>query len=673
MNQAFHARKMLACSTAQLWDVLTGQFDLIFDDGQVVHTNAREVLYSSHFWQFHRTYQNVPLLAKHHVQSVLKEKPLNNKTHIKLLESVYWDTIKYIGLTNPLQRDRALRMIYEITNQLYNDLTIRCEDYVVSVDILDLLELIDHQGLSALLDSCDGSRESLGKVYSGTIEILNTDPSLSENSVARSIRDTTANPNQILQIVSYRGYVSDVDSYIIPTPVMRNYTIGMRSAFNIIVESCSASRSLYYSETPLENAEYFARRLHLLCMGVERLHYGDCGSQKYLIWNIRPPTYDKKGREVYKGDLPNLLGNYYLNEETGQVEAITANHKHLIGTTVKLRNSINCTHHDKHGVCMVCFGRMSENVNPSGNLGHVSSTTMTKETTQSVMSIKHIDFCSVSDGLVIGGLAQGFLAVDSDGTGYLIKKDVAIRTRMRLTLTPESCFGLTDINLVDDVRHINISRVSSVDVIGVVQNIQGLDINTPIVVSQARRNAMLTSDFLRYLKAKGWETDGAGNFIFDLTEWDFTKTVFKLPEMEYSFSQHSDQVAVMIESKMKDLQDRLKTESPSSTLTELFDLVNSKLSVNLSLLGVVVYSSMIADGRNDNFEMARNQENSSLGVAEMTIRHRSMSAVYAYEYQASQIINPRSFYKENRPDSLFDTFICPQEVVTAYKGLDFRQ
>ena len=57
-----HARKLLGFTTSQLWDVLTGEFQLQFDDGEVIQTNDKETLYSSYVWDFHRLYPNTPLL-----------------------------------------------------------------------------------------------------------------------------------------------------------------------------------------------------------------------------------------------------------------------------------------------------------------------------------------------------------------------------------------------------------------------------------------------------------------------------------------------------------------------------------------------------------------------------------------------------------------------------------
>lgn len=99
------------------------------------------------------------------------------------------------------------------------------------------------------------------------------------------------------------------------------------------------------------------------------------------------------------------------------------------------------------------------------------------------------------------------------------------------------------------------------------------------------------------------------------------------------------------------------------------DLVNSKLNVNVACLAVIIYASMIADGSNDQYGLARNSPTASLGVADKTIWCRSLSPQLAYKKQHEVVIDPRSFYLLDRPDSVFDAFIDPKSVVERYKKL----
>ena len=84
-----NARSLLAFDSIALWDILTGKFTLVFDDGELEVT-ARETLYSFYAWNLHREYPNTPLLKKHHVKTVIGDKRLGSNTHLELLGNCAW-------------------------------------------------------------------------------------------------------------------------------------------------------------------------------------------------------------------------------------------------------------------------------------------------------------------------------------------------------------------------------------------------------------------------------------------------------------------------------------------------------------------------------------------------------------------------------------------------------
>ena len=42
-----HARKVLSFPTNQLWSMITGEFEIVFDNGEVVKTHEKDLIYSS--------------------------------------------------------------------------------------------------------------------------------------------------------------------------------------------------------------------------------------------------------------------------------------------------------------------------------------------------------------------------------------------------------------------------------------------------------------------------------------------------------------------------------------------------------------------------------------------------------------------------------------------------
>lgn len=660
----FNARELASRRVEELNAELPNTFRVKFDDGMEIESTKRQVVYSAFFWTIHQQYPQTPLLFQHHVKSVLKDKPLNSSTHIQLLSNIFKSVVTAHQLHTPESQEHLLGLVYEVTNNVFNDVTKLAEEDVTSIDILDFIEVIEYPPIKAANESVQLEQEAIHHTYTTVLNVLNNDPNLSHNSLAKAIRSKMVNANQVCQCVSVRGFPTEVDGHIMPIPITSNYTSGMGKLYDFIAESRSAAKSLYFSEAPLQDAEYFARRLQLLCMVIERIHYVDCGSTKFIPWRITAPTLDEKGKVVYPGDLKFMIGKYYIDDATNQLKQITHDDPALYNQVLKIRSVVHCQHPDKHGVCEVCFGGLAKNVSRFANLGHLCAATMTQQTSQSVLSTKHLDASSVSSNIILSELAAKFFMTNRAKNAYILKKDWKDRN-IQIVVNRDEAFGLTDIQNIDDVENINPLRVSSIEFIDIVYKEKGEEMTIPLAISQENRYAMLTTDFLRYLKLHRWDTDSRNNFVFNLHDWDFSLPVFQLPEMEYSYSDHSHQIAKIIESNMKNITDRSSPHSPISTLQELFTLVNTKLNVNIAALEVIIAATMIAS--RDNYELARNHPSPVLGIADLVIKNRSLSNSYAYEDQSFTLTSPRSFFKLGRPDSVFDAFLSPAEVVAHYK------
>ena len=645
-----------------LWQNLRGEFFLVFEDGEL-QTNWKETIYSAYAWRaFHLAYPKTPFLLKHHVKSIIKNGRLGSKTHLDLLGAVMWTTHDLYMKDGFVDRDELSRLIYETTNVMYNDLSLRLEDYVVSLDITDFLEITDHPDVKDILNNASPDQESINLAYNSLSNLLSDPTKLQNNPIAKATKANLVNKNQVLQCVGPRGFLTDIDSVIFPTPVMRGYVKGLRLFHDSLIESRSAAKSLYFSKDPLQDAEYFSRRLQLLCQIVENLHHTDCGSMEYLIWKVTPPK-SENGKQVYDGDLKHLLGKYYLDEETNTLKSIKMSDNHLYGRTIKLRSPVaGCAHPDPHGICSVCFGELSFSVPAKTNIGHMCSTSMTQKTSQSVLSVKHLDSSSVIDGIVLTNEGKWFLRATPDQNSYLLNPSRE-NTWLKISFNSSQAIGLTDVNVVENIEDLTITRVSEIEYIGITTLENGIENTTPINVSLNNRLASLTHPFLAHIKKAGWNIDDKENYVIDMAGWDFTKPFLTLPQKHFNMSDHSHDIASMIESRVKELTDRSKSSSPSATLVELFELVNSKLNVNLAVLEVILYAAMIVSAEKEDYRLPKPWTDKGLGVTSLTIPRRSLSASMAYEYHRQVIVSPSSFFNEHRESHPMDCFIAPYEVV----------
>jgi hypothetical protein len=656
------AREICFLSQSQLSE-LPKSFLLTFDDGNTVPSTRNKTTYSWHFWEFHRRYAGLPLTSRHCVESVLKNQPLSSETHIELLGRIAEDTIWHFKINSPVDRENINKLIYQITNNVHNKVTCEAEAYVSSIDILDFIEVVDHPTVKQINDSVQPNNDSIVDSYNKILNILKTNEEFSNNNLARAVRSKMVNANQVTQCVAVRGFLTEVDGKILPTPIMSNFTEGFVRLHDYAAESRSAAKSHYFSESPLEDAEYFARRLQLLCMTVERLHYVDCGSTDYIHWLILPPTKDEAGVTTYQGDLAYMAGKYYLDEETGNLKMIRGDDSTLYGKTLKIRSVLGCKHNDKHGVCAVCFGGLSYNLSAYTNLGHICAATMTQQTSQSVLSNKHYQASSVSPTINLSDNTGRFFDLTKEKTGYILNTRLK-KMNPTITISRDCLPGLVDLHIAQDVTKINPTRVSNISTIDLcLTDAKGNKLVDTVDLSQGNRGANLSQEFLYYLKDHGWHTDSKNNFVLELTNWNYALPLFKMPDIEYSFSDHSKQVAEIIESKLENLNDRQTPESAVYTLQQLFMLVNAKLNVNIACLEVIIYASMVSEP--GTFGLSRGSDKAVMSIAARVMKNRSLSVAFAYQGQQDVILNPASYYKLDRPDSPFDVFVMPHEVLEA--------
>ncbi len=526
-----NARKFLNFTTEELWNNLSGEFIVLFQDGEI-KTNYKEIVYSSYAWDYHRKYNNTPLLIKHHVKSVIKDKRLSSNTHLDLIGACLWSVYdQYKSSVNDriALLDDLAKQAYEIVNYLYNDLTYRLESYVTSIDILDFLEVTNHPKIVKSMQDLTADQDSIGICYNEILSVINNPNELEDNALAKTVRSRIVNTNQVLQCVGPRGYITDIDSHqFMKKPIIRGYVHGIRSLYDSMIESRSASKALAYSQETLQSSEYFSRRQQLVCQNLKNLHMGDCGSDQYLTWTVRDAKYEGVTK-IRDCDLFTIDGKYYLDEETNTLKIVHVNDKHLINKTIKLRSIVaGCKHPDPYGVCEVCYGETALAIPAKTNLGHAACVSLTEKISQTVLSTKHLDTTAVIEGIVLKPHDKKYLSAPVNGNIYYLNKELHNKN-VHLQFSSDSAMRLTDINIVDDIKKINISRMSEIEVITlVISDNKHIDV-IPLTVSVNKRLSNLTHDLLLHIKKKGWNISPEGFYDIDMNNWDYSKPILSLP------------------------------------------------------------------------------------------------------------------------------------------------
>lgn len=656
------ARSLLKFKTRELWEMLTGEFTLVFDDGEV-QTNYKETLFSSYTWDLLREFPISVMKKSYFIQFALANNEYRANTHLKLLSEINWDIYnEYIDKHNSTVesewefRSYLRRRVTEVYDLIYNDLAYRLEEYVTSLDILDLIEVHNHPKIKHANETVVPTQSSIDRTYKVIQSVLNDRNELPGNAVGKLTRAGNANVGQINQCLGPRGYLTDIDSNIFKKPILVSYLKGIHSLHDSLIDSRLASKSLIFSKKPLQQAEFFSRKLQLMNQVVRNLNFRDCGTKHYLQWHVRGPHIS--GGHKAPGDLNNLRGIWYQKED-GTEDWIRGDEDHLIGQTLNLRNPIYCQDADRLGVCSKCFGQLSFSTFKDCNLGQYCWTFVAEKSTQSVLSVKHYDGSSVVDSIFIKDNLKEYLKISPSGSSYLLSERLKGK-KINLIIHPNDAEGINDVNKVKDVRKLNITRVSSINQIGI-EVIDDIDSTiTAIPVGMKGRPASFTYDFLNYIKENGYTVNAKHNYTIPLDKWDWTKTFLVLPLKHYDMGQHSAAISNMIESRIDQMKIRDSDVSVDAFLTEFYDLVNSKLTVNLAPLSIVVYGIMVVSAINENYSLPKPYTDSGLGVMRLIMNRRSLSALLAYQGQRDAIKDPISYIGKNRLPHPFDDIVMPE-------------
>lgn len=659
-----HIRSLLKHTTSVLWENLRGDFMLVFDDGLGIETNEKECIYSSYCWDLIREYPELMITSNHHIHGVIKDGRMTADTHNDLLSNILFDIYDAYQAIVPDKvklLDYMSKRAYEIVNLMYNELSYRLQARVTTLDILDFLEIDEHPDIVKAEKSLQQTQEGIDAFYKTIKNTLNNDPALDNNQLAKAVRSKLVKTDQTLQCVGPRGFLTDVDSYIYKRPIVTGYFKGVRTLEDSMKESRSAAKALMFSVDPMKKAEYFSRRQQFVCQNVKNLHRTDCGSKHYLLWQVR-------GEEVIEGivtresDLKTIFGKYYLDEESNTLKVIKKSDTHLIGKTIKIRDAVaGCQHPDPYGICEVCFGEASITVPEDTNLGHMACVSMTQIVTQLVLSTKHYDGSSVVEGIRLQPYDKKYLSAQINGNDYYLSNDLKNK-KVSIKIDARNAKGLADVSAVDDVGKLTISRISEIEELQlIIDNQKGQIDEIPLTVAVNKRLANLTHHLLRHCKRTGWEIVD-NKYIIDMTGWDWSQPILTLPLRHFNMMDFATEIAKVLESTVKDMKARDTVVDPAAMLTEFHDLVNKRITVNLSILSIIIYSSMVVSATEGNYSLPKPWTTSGMGVMKLIMENRSLSATMAYERQTNTVLSPNSYLMTNRPDHIFDSLICPSEM-----------
>lgn len=664
--EKYHVRDLVAQDPYTILENYPRRFCIEFDDGTVMETSAKKTWASAFYWTIVRIFPAIHVTPQHHFEKILGNESLKSGSHRKLATNLYKSLVDVVEFVTAEEREIVQREILVATNNLYNGLRFQSGAYVQPIDILDCIELMYHPRIYAAVLEAPPTDPGVEKVYAVIRDVIDNDEAYRNNALVKAVRQGTVNFNQVCQSIGVRGFPKELGGRVFKVMARGNYLFGLVNLYEFAADSRGSAEHLKATESPLQDSEYFSRRLQLETCVLEKIAHTDCGTIRTIPWHVKPPGINENTGDFYAGDLKYLIGKKYYDAD-GELKTIKGDEKHLNNTNINMRSVLTCEHPDPHAVCQVCYGLMANNHSRWANLGVVSSTTVVSKISQKTLSTKHLVSSGKGSAIILSSLAATYFVRGPKNTDFVLRPTL-VEHKPKIVVVRDEALGLIDIQNADDIEKFNPERITSLDKIRfkrynhLDQEISGDEVK----LAQDGRYASMSSDFLQYVKRHGWIVDEQNNFVIDLKDWDYEKVAFTLPDIQVSFSAQGNAIARVAESAFQKLSERVSENAPLRVLNQLFDMVNSAgLQTNIVAVEAIVYA--FQQPAMGNYSLSRGADTPVLGIGADLILNRSMGTATAYQEWAGNFLNPLTYYGKNKPSTMMDVHLHPREVVNEFR------
>lgn len=548
-----------------------------------------------------------------------------------------------------------------INTDIFNMIALNNLKYVSSISYKNVLDIqFDDELIEAIKKVAETKEASDIQLTYDVLDKVMLKPEHKNNPLALGYNSGNYNVKQIRQMLASRGKVTDIESKIYTTPVASSFALGLNDVTELMLESSPARKALYLSNKGVPLTEYFAREMQLVSAILGKLDYNDCGATKddFTDWYVRSANMANG-----KSDLRNLEGAQFYVPETGEEGHIDNNMKQLEGKYIKIRTAHSCKTKDPTRICIGCLGMIGYNIFPHTALGYMSTTTLTQLITQIVLSTKHLTSTAIADAIRLNDISKKFFSIKNKNK-YAFKTGILNRakTKYKIIISQKEGFGLENLT-AENVTSLGPERVSRIESFILVEENKDKILYHPIIIKENKKEGSFTTEFLEYISKKGLMVDNEDNYIIDLNEWS-TKPFMIIPEVEYNYLTYSENIK-------KEFKSRTKTaslnETPEVFTQKLFDLVNSKLDLNISWLSVITYAYTIGSLERNDYGLSRFKKGNVVRMKDI-IQNRSLGVSLPWEYISEVLFSPNTFYGNNAISYPLDAMLKPEETIKEYEG-----
>ena len=642
-----------------------------FENGDVIKVYHKELIVSILLTKFLPRW-NIKILPDILVSNYYTNGYFSSSTYLKLYSKLYYRIVKEYLEPNRLfnEYEFILKDMYKTINEFQNEFVSRIQDFDIGIEISDILPIaLDEEMLKSLKRINDEpTQANIEKSYN-TLDTLIRSGKYKDNIMSLVYQSGMVNINQLRQLFGGRGFLTEINSRIFKQPMVNSFTLGFKNMYEAIIESRAGAKALYMSTTAIRKSEEYARVFQLATMPVEEIVFTDCGNRDYIEFYVRPKEVDDKGKVIWNGDLPNLIGSKYLNEKN-EWETITPNHTFLIGKTIKLRSILHCKLRNKKQICAACYGDLVYGLFKHSNLGHINVTNITRDISQSLLSTKHLLKSANASEIVLNPITSKYFYI-KDNDKLFVRPELyrSKKVKIFLHIPQNQIIGLRALETLN-LLNVNLDKISRVYEFKLEIRKGDNDYEIyPIKIKSNNRIGHFSLPLLYHIKKTGYNIDEEDNYVIDITDFNIKEPILRYEKAEFDFNALANEFSRLLFNRKYVVQNGRRTsEFTAEVLVQkVFDLLNKKLNINIKLIEATVYAFTVFDLDQDNFDLGRNSKYLDLAGVKYAIDYRSIGGSFDWSRLLTKIFNPYMLVDENKPDHILDVLYEPNKVVNYYK------
>lgn len=650
------ATDLLDLSEQEIFEFPHDVFELVFLDGSHITTRERTA-FSWVLWDVHRAYPNTPLLVRHHIGDAI----ITPKTHVKILTHIKNDCLATYDPMNTGSMFSINELIHKTFNRLYNVLTVRLEAYVSGANALDVLEIISHPVVAAANNAIfaqpDIDAKFIAEQHDIIASVLEKDESVKENSVAIAYRNGLVKGAQLLQCISSRGFMSEINNRNFKVPMLHSYSTGMRTLTNYACDSRMATISALMQETVMRDLQYANRSFQILNDDIRNVYYVDCGTmegEKIII--------DSAAKLAQYTGMYRMQNNKWVMIDTKDLS--------LLNQPITLRTMVNCKHPDRHGVCIKCIGELASGIVPTDKIGQFIAGHLQQKNSQNGLSVKHFSANAFDVEYELNDLATNYFYLDEeDGSNIYLKEEV-VKNNGILVFNGDEIKEIVNLQpLVEKGEDFAPSRHSSVTSVTVSTDDGTIKENVGVDIGSVT-NAYLSQEAVYYILKDSITVNERGDWVVDLKEWDIEEPIFRLPRQKVDTVQASKRFEAFLKGLRKRNNDAkgfytTDYDNFGEAIMGLQALSIDYSPTPVTHLQMMLYGVMANNPDEFDYRLPdpKNRQVGKFVTFNDKVGYGNLAVAMAYEKQGSILLQPTSYNLTKRSPSEYEWFVLKGELL----------